>query len=49
MLKGQKVPNFEGKKDKFPQWSYTFLSICVIAGCKDALVSDTYDVPASDL
>jgi hypothetical protein len=49
MLKGQKIPHFEGKKEKFAQWSYTFLSICAIAGCKDALVSDTYDVPASDL
>jgi hypothetical protein len=49
ILKGQKIPHFEGKKEKFAQWSYTFLSICAIAGCKEALVSDTYNVPPSDL
>jgi hypothetical protein len=47
ILKGQKIPHFEGKKEA--QWSYIFLSICAIDGCKEALVSDTYNVPASDL
>ena len=46
ILKGQKIPTFEGKKEKFAQWSYTFLSICAIAGCKEVLSSDTYKVPA---
>jgi hypothetical protein len=46
ILRGQKIPPFEGKKEKFPQWSFTFLSICMIAGCKDALTEDTFDVPA---
>ena len=48
ILKGQKIPTFEGKKEKFPQWSYTFLSICAIAGCKEVLISDTYKVPAAN-
>jgi transposase InsO family protein len=48
ILKGQKIPSFEGKKDKFPQWSFTFLSICMIAGCKDVLTLDTVVVPAED-
>jgi hypothetical protein len=47
ILKGQKVPHFEGKKEKFAQWSFTFLSFCEIIGCKDALVSDTFKCPAS--
>jgi Reverse transcriptase (RNA-dependent DNA polymerase)/gag-polypeptide of LTR copia-type len=47
ILKGQKIPNFEGKKEKFPQWSYTFLSICLIAGCKEVLTDDNYAVPKS--
>ena len=46
VLRGQKVPQFEGKKEKFPQWSFTFLSVCMFTGCKDALISDTYQVPA---
>jgi hypothetical protein len=46
ILKGQKIPHFEGKREKFPQWSFTFLSICMIAGCKQVLTSDTYVVPA---
>ena len=45
LLKSQKVPTFEGKKEKFAQWSFTFLSICQIAGCKQVLTSDTYVVP----
>jgi hypothetical protein len=45
LLKSQKVPTFEGKKEKFAQWSFTFLSICQITGCKQVLTSDTYVVP----
>ena len=47
LLKSQKMPNFEGKKEKFAQWSYTFLSICMIAGCKEVLKSDIYAVSAA--
>jgi hypothetical protein len=46
VLRGQKIPPLDGKKEKFPQWSFTFLSICMIAGCKDALTLDTFAVPA---
>jgi hypothetical protein len=47
ILKGQKIPAFEGKKEKFAQWSYTFLSFCAIMECKEVLTSDTYKVPKS--
>ena len=46
ILKSTKIPYFDGKSEKFAQWSYTFLSICSIAGCKEVLVSDTVQVPA---
>jgi Reverse transcriptase (RNA-dependent DNA polymerase) len=48
ILKGQKIPSFEGKKEKFPQWAYTFLSICSIAGCKDALINENFKCPKFD-
>ena len=48
VLKGQKIPPFEGKKEKFAQWSYTFLSFCAIMGCKQVLISDDYKVPKHD-
>ena len=38
----------KARKEKFAQWSYTFLSICMIAGCKEVLTSDTYAVPAAN-
>jgi hypothetical protein len=46
ILKGQKIPTFEGKKEEFGQWAYIFLSICHIAGCKRVLIDDTYNVPS---
>jgi hypothetical protein len=49
ILKGQRIPPFDGKKDEFAQWSYTFLSICHIAGCKTVLIDDTYQVPADNV
>jgi hypothetical protein len=49
VLKGQRIPHFEGKREKFPQWSFTFLSICHISGCRDALTSDTYGVPPESM
>jgi hypothetical protein len=45
ILKSTKIPVFEGNKDKFSQWAYTFLSICAISGCKDALVNENFAVP----
>ena len=45
VLKNAKIPQFDGRQDKFAQWSYTFLSICAISGCKEVLVSDTVQVP----
>jgi hypothetical protein len=44
--KGQKCPRFDGKREKFPMWSYTFLSFCNINKCREALTSDTFNVPA---
>jgi hypothetical protein len=46
ILKGQKIPLFDGKREKFAQWSFTFLSFCMIAGCKDVLTLDTIITPA---
>jgi hypothetical protein len=34
LLKSTKIPVFEGKHEKFAQWSYTFLSVCAIPGWK---------------
>jgi gag-polypeptide of LTR copia-type len=45
LLKSQNVPTFEGKKEKFALWSFSFLSICQIPGCKQVLTSDSYVVP----
>lgn len=49
ILKGQKVPTFNGKPGKFPQWSFTFLSICSLAGLKEVWTEDNYGVPAHDI
>ena len=45
LLKSTKIPFFDGKQEKFSQWSYTFLSVCAIAGCKEVLINDNYAVP----
>jgi hypothetical protein len=47
ILKSQKIPIFKGKKEKFAQWSYTFLSVCMLVQCKEVLIDDNYDVPNS--
>jgi hypothetical protein len=36
---------FDGKTEKFAQWSYTFLSICAIAGCKEVLTDENINIP----
>ena len=48
IIKGQKLPSFDGKKDKFTQWSFTFLSLCALAECKEVLIDGNYDVPADN-
>jgi gag-polypeptide of LTR copia-type len=47
ILKSQKIPIFEGKKEKFAHWSYTFLSVCMLVQCKEVLLDDNYGVPKS--
>jgi spore germination protein YaaH len=46
LLKSTKIPVFEGKHEKFAQWSYTFLSVCAISGWKQVLLDDNLAVPA---
>ena len=48
LLKSTKIPIFDGNREKFSQWAYTFLSVCSISGCKEALTSDNYNVPAEN-
>jgi hypothetical protein len=45
LLKNAKLPFFDGKSEKFAQWSYTFLSICAIAGCKEVLTDENLMIP----
>ena len=45
LLKSTKIPFFDGKQEKFSQWSYTFLSVCAIAGCKNVLIDDKVNIP----
>jgi hypothetical protein len=47
LLKSQKVPTFEGKKEKLAQWSFT-LSICQIADCKQVFASDPEETDVLD-
>ena len=46
IIKAQNIPTFDGKKEKFAQWSYTFLSICSISNCKEALIDDEFYCPS---
>jgi hypothetical protein len=46
LLKNAKLPFFDGKTEQVAQWSYTFLSICAIAGCREVLKDPFIVIPA---
>jgi hypothetical protein len=45
LLKTQSYPFFDGKSEKFAQWSYTLLSICAIAGFREVLTDENLVIP----